>query len=357
MTIASTHQRALCEAEEFLRCRLLPEALRVWNHAERLGAAPDDCAAGRWQTYMLLGEFEAAWLESDAIRRRGLQDSHCFWRGEELTGKRVILRCLHGLGDAVQFLRYAPALRARASRLIIEVPPDLLELAPAFDGVEEVISWAEHAPAAAPEWDVQVEINELPYLFRTRVVDLPVAREYLHLPQMFRSSAKLLPSDPSSLCVGVVWASGSWNPGRSVPFDLFLPVLNTYGCEFWNLQGGEARNAWFTLEQSSRLHPAPECERSLTRMATLISQLDLVITCDTLAAHLAGALGIESWVMLEHAADWRWQHGRSDSPWYPSLRLFRQPRPGDWRTLIENLCVYLQERVPSHSSATATLNR
>jgi hypothetical protein len=220
-----------------------------------------------------------------------------------------------------------------------------------------VISWGEHAPAAAPEWDVQVEINELPYLFRTRAVDLPVAREYLHLPQMFRSNAELLPSDPSSLCVGVVWASGSWNPRRSVPFDLFLPMLNTCGCEFWNLQGGEARNAWLTLEQSSRLHPAHECERSLTRMAALISQLDLVITCDTLAAHLAGALGIESWVMLEHAADWRWQHARSDSPWYPSLRLFRQPRPGDWRTLIRNLCVDLQDRVRSHSSATATLNR
>lgn len=350
MTVASVQQVALEEAEELLRDRDLSAALAAWHYAENLGADPDRCAAGRWQTYMLLGKFEEAWRESDAIRRRGALDPHRFWEGEELTGKRVILRCLHGLGDAVQFLRYAPGLRAQASKLIVEVPPNLLTLAPALDGIGEVISWGESAPPFVPHWDVQVEVNELPYAFRTQSCDLPVATEYLRLPHALRCNAELRSFDRSRFRVGVVWAGGLWNASRSVPFNLLLPIFQTSNCEFWNLQGGRSREAWRSLSGGSHLHSAQECTGSVTKLAALIAQLDLVLTCDTLAAHLAGALGTTAWVMLEYAADWRWQHDRLDSPWYPSLRLFRQPHAGDWRTVIENVRISLEQCASSRAS-------
>ena len=173
--MSATKQRRLAWAEEQLQARNLWTAITAFNYAEACGENPDRCAAGRWLAQMLLGNFEAAWLESDAIRQRGGPDPHRFWQGEKLTGKRVILRCLHGLGDAVQFMRYVPAIQEQASELIIEVPPAMIELAPYFRGVRQAITWNEQAPLDPPAWDVQIEINELPYLFRTQTADLPLS--------------------------------------------------------------------------------------------------------------------------------------------------------------------------------------
>ncbi len=332
-----TGAETLGHAQDLLHQRQLDAAPEVFARAETLGADPDQCCGGRWLAYMLRGDFASAWAESDAIRERGTPDPNRLWQGEDLRGKRVILRCLHGFGDAVQFLRYIPALRSAAASLVVEVPPALVELAPCFTGVEQVITWGADAPLVAPEWDVQVEINELPYLFRTTAEELPLALKYLHLP-----NASL--EEVSSLRAGVVWASGHWNPSRSVPFELLRPVLDCGGCEFWNLQGGSMRGQWSELPPRPHLHNAEACEHSILGLAATIAQLDLVITSDTLAAHLAGALGVPAWVMLERAADWRWQHGRDDSPWYPSLRLFRQSRDGDWAGVIAGITEALQRR-------------
>ncbi len=355
MTTRLAERTGLLEAEELLRSRELRAALAAFDLAEDSGADPDRCAAGRWQANMLLGRFESAWRESDRIRAGGAPDPNRFWQGEDITGKRVVLRCLHGLGDAVQFLRYVPALQARVSRLIVQVPPSLLQLTSSVEGVREVISWEEHAPAKTPEWDVQLEINELPYLFRTQADDLPLAIRYLHPPPV-AASVFPRPADPCSLRVGVVWASGTWNVSRSVPFDIVQPLLSTTQCEFWNLQGGPERESWLSLGALPQLHPADECTHSLSHLAVLISKLDLIITSDTLAAHLAGALGVPAWVMLEHAADWRWQHRRADSPWYPSLCLIRQPQPGDWSSVIEEVCLRLRQCAASRYGLAATLN-
>jgi hypothetical protein len=263
---------------------------------------------------MLRGDFAQAWRASDRIRQRGAPDPHRFWQGEPLAGRRVILRCLHGFGDAVQFLRYAPNLRALASHVTVEVPPRLLELARCFDGVDEVITWDDEAPA----WDVQIEVMELAYFFRTQLTDLPIATRYLRLPA----------SPPrSGFRVGLAWTSGDWNPARSIPFPLVQPLLAPPGCEFINLQ--------HHAEPACALLPDPQASASVFGLASTIAQLDLAITVDTLAAHLAGALGIPCWVLLQHDADWRWMLNRDDSPWYPSLRLFRQPSPGDWVSVIK----------------------
>lgn len=346
MNLDFTPEEALEYAERLLANRQLAHAVPALNYAEHCGAHPDQCSSGRWLAAMLRGDFSAAWTECDAIRARGAPDPNRLWHGEDIRGKRVILRCLHGFGDAVQFLRYAPMLRALASTLIVEVPPAMLEIAPYFAGVDEVITWGEQAPAVAPEWDVQIEIVELPYFFRTRAEDLPIATKYLYVPRHVLRDVAPRPNSPDSLRIGLVWASGEWNPERSMPVHLLRPLLHTSDCEFWNLQGGPSREQWSQLGSSSVLHDAYSSSDTILKLASLIAQLDLVITPDTLAAHLAGALGTPAWVMLEHASDWRWMHARTDCPWYPSLRLFRQPSAGHWQGLIRHL-----------QSALATLAR
>ena len=349
------HPQAYQQAERLLHMRELDAALSAFARAKALGADPGECHAGRWMAHMLQGNFMPAWQESDAIRNQGTADPHRFWQGEELHGKSVILRCLHGLGDAVQFFRYVPALRSLVKRLVIEVPPALLELAPYFAGVQEVITWGSGAPLIAPSWDVQIEINELPYLFRTTEEHLPIATSYLHLPSDSRGCPEAPTAKSPLRKVGVVWASGDWKPSRSLPFELLRPVLSCADCEFWNLQGGPERRRWLELAPASHLNDADASEHSVLALAETIAQLDLIITSDTLAAHLAGALGVPGWVLLERAADWRWQHGREDSPWYPSLRLFRQDRDGDWERVITRITNEIRTVPLRHPMVACTL--
>jgi hypothetical protein len=223
------------------------------------------------------------------------------------------------------------------SRLIIEASPYLVELLRCIEGVEEVFPWGQEE-AKAQLWDLQVELMELPYIFRTSLKELPLCSRYLNVPEDAIRQAACNMGHPELPRIGVVWSSGEWNPSRSMPLQVLKPVFNVGRCEFWNLQGGAIRQQWGTLLCSSALRDAPEiCDGGLVPLAAVISQLDLVITVDTLTAHLAGALGVPGWVMLQEIADWRWMIDREDSPWYPSLRLFRQKRQGDWQEVVEEV--------------------
>ena len=362
-------EELIVAAETALAAEDLPATLRLAEAAERAGAEPDRCAGNRWLAAMLGGAFERAWVESDAIRRRGAPDPHRFWLGEspeELRGKRVILRSLHGFGDAVQMFRFLPRLRALASELTVEVPPRMVELAPCFDGMGEVITWGEGAPAEPPAWDAQVEVMELPYLLRVGTEDLWPCAGYLRVSDALRAEAVSLVrgaaagrvdeagNDASSgggaqnsvvktrskPRVGVVWTAGHWNPTRSIPFALVETLGQVNGCVFWSLEGRSGRERDAVLPAGWR--DAYELGDGLLRMAAAVEQMDLVITVDTLAAHLAGALGVPCWVLLQQRADWRWMSGRADSPWYPSLRLWRQQKPGDWAGLMAEVAAALR---------------
>lgn len=291
-------------------------------------ATEDQASSKRWMLAMLGGDFEAAWRESDAIRARGVADPHRFWLGGSLRGKRVIVRCLHGFGDTVQMLRYASALNERSETVVWEVPPRMLPLAPYFQGVERVMTWGEEAPL----WDVQVEVMELPYLMRTSLQELPVATDYLKLPDAVVEEAGRAMGKKRQPRVGLVWVSGDWNASRSVPFATIAELLQVEGVEFWNIQGGASAGE---AASSGTRDATAICGEGQLALTAAIANLDLVITVDTLAAHLAGAMGKPVWVMLQFATDWRWMVERADSPWYPSMRLFRQRAQGDWQTVVD----------------------
>ena len=299
-------------AELYLSQRDLTRAAHYFKQAKKQGTS-DRVDAGLWQLHMLSGDFEQAWQASDRIRARTSKDPHRFWTGESIVRKDVLIRSLHGLGDAVQMFQYAGQLSSLANSVTWQVPPKLQELAGYFQDVDHVITWDQPC-----RWDLQVEITELPYLFRSTLPNLPFVSGYLTLPVRPRGSGR-----PR---VGVVWASGEWNQSRSVSLAALNPILSTRGCDFISLQGDGLAS---TDDRLTNIDPG------LLPLATVMAGLDLVITVDTLAAHLGGALRIPTFVLLEQTADWRWMTGRDDCPWYPSLRLFRQPTAGDWETPIE----------------------
>ncbi len=309
-------------AASFLQNRNIKQALECADAAELLGYNQDDCSALRWDCWMLLGQFENAWAESDRIAARGGHDPHRFWDGQPLVGQRVMLRCLHGLGDAIQFIRYAPFIREQASSLVVETHPALVRLLRDVKGIDRVVTWGSGAPAEAPQWDVQIEINELPRIFRCTIATIPAQIPYISVPP------KLSKLNVGRKRIGLVWASSAWNPARSVPINLLLEALSGVDADLFSLQHGLDRTA---------LTPARAEEGDVFETAEDMMTMDLIISADTMTAHLAGALGIPVWVLLPFQADWRWMLDRSDSPWYPTMRLFRQPSQGDWAGALQLL--------------------
>ena len=323
------------EAERALADGHFAEAVRLFDGAEPHVVDRDRCAGGRWMAHMMRGDFEAAWRESDSVRKRGRPDPHRFWNGEAFAGKRVMLRSLHGFGDAVQMLRFLPRLTAQASGVVLEVAPRLVSLARCFAGTQEVITWGEGAPVRQPAWDVQLEVTELPYALRVNTGELEPKQGYLCLPEEERARACEVVSTSARPRVGLVWSAGEWNPTRSVPFAMLERKLLVAGdVSFWSLQGEPERSAWQGRGEHARCFDSFLCGDGLVPMAAVVEQMDLVITVDTLAAHLAGALGVPCWLLLQHHADWRWMAAREDTPWYPSLRLWRRRAEGDWSELL-----------------------
>ena len=298
--------------------------------AEKLGA--------QWLSSMLAGNFEQAWCVNDRLREMGAEDPHRFWQGEDFSCKRVIVRCLHGFGDSVQLLRYLPQLRKQASKVYVEVAPRFVELATCLAGIDEIITWGPDAPLITPEWDVQMEVMELPYVFRTQIDQLPLAQRYLRIDVPPKG-------DVTKLQVALSWTAGEWNAARGVPFQALNPILDVGGCDFWNLTAELAPTTPYRVIREDDI-----CRSTLLGLAQRIAASDLVITVDTLAAHLAGAMGVPAWLMLQHETDWRWMSARDDSPWYPSIRIFRQSSNGDWQGVTGRIAEHLCQLVTRKSS-------
>jgi hypothetical protein len=232
------------------------------------------------------------------------------WDGRPLAGQRVLVRCYHGLGDTIQFARFFTPLAALASELVIWAPPALVELLRTVDGVTRVLPLHDGAPEI--DYDVDIESMEIPHALRVSLAELPARVPYFAVPAAERFS--------KGTSVGVVAQSGDWDASRSVPPELLATLP---GVSVLNLQLGDPIPAARDISTPDAL-----------QLAARIRALDLVISVDTMVAHLAGALGVRTWTLLKADADWRWMDDRSDSPWYPTMRLFRQPRAGAWDDVL-----------------------
>ncbi|MBV9813098.1 MAG: hypothetical protein JO326_10100 [Acetobacteraceae bacterium] len=275
-----------------------------------------------WVAAMRAGDIAAAFALSDAVlRSRHPSDAdnprlpyhlRWVWDGTPCDGRDVLVRCYHGLGDTIQFSRFLPALAARARTVHVEAQPTLLPLLSAIPGVARWIAFREDAPA--PPRQVNLEIMELAHALRLGPEDIAA-------PKLPVAGLRLAPSPVWGVC----WRAGDWDPQRSVPAASLLAALRQSGTRFVSLQRGpgadEAGDAF--------LNPGDR-SADVLRTASLLRGVDAVATVDTMVAHLAGALGCRTALLLKAEADWRWMGERTDSVWYPSLRLFRQRTPGDW---------------------------
>jgi hypothetical protein len=323
-------------ASGLLEKRRVAEALQAYDRAERQGHPQSQCAAGRWFCWMLAGDFESAWRESDLIEATGASDPNRLWDGRSFEGKRVLLRALHGYGDAIQFIRYAPLIRRRAKKLIVQTHPEMIDLMRSVEGVDEAITWPD-SPSDRGRWDQQIEIMELPRAFRTTANSVPARVPYVSIEStLIAESRKRLPRT-SKPRVGLLWASSQYNVSRSMRLEVMAPLLAMRRFEFHSFQRGPERDELERIGKRFTIHDTAQHSASMLDTAADLSNMDLIISVDTFAAHLAGALNRTVWLMLPWAADWRWMLDTEMSPWYPSMRLFRQPAPGDWKSVIASV--------------------
>ncbi len=253
------------------------------------------------------------------------------WDGTPFYGRQVLIRCYHGLGDTLQFARYLPLLRPFVASLTVEVQPALLSLLASIPSVDRLIPFRPDAPAPPAECDI--EIMELAHALRLPPKAAP--------PTWLR----ITPVSARQGTLGLCWQAGDWDRERSLP-EYLMAAFTDWPC--------------VTLQPEAtdlRVLNTAGCPRDIAGTAGLIAALDLVITVDTMVAHLAGSLNRPTWLILKHDADWRWMERRADSPWYPSLRLYRQPRAGDWESVIkritDDLLVFDLSRAPERPLRTA----
>jgi hypothetical protein len=182
---------------------------------------------------------------------------------------------------------------------------------------------------------------ELAYAFRSTLETLPNVTPYLPLEKVDARAAELATLIGNArLRVGLLWAASEWDSSRSIPIDLLKPLACAAGVEFFSLQQGAGEHEW--SHAPFQMRSLSVHTRDVVSAAAAMSKLDLIITVDSMAAHLAGAFARPVWVLLQHASDWRWMKGRADSPWYPRMRLFRQREPGNWGSAVQELAAALR---------------
>jgi hypothetical protein len=273
------------------------------------------------------------------------------WLGEPLNGRRILLHAEQGLGDTIQFCRYAPLVAARGGRVILEVPRKLLRLLSGLRGVTQLVAAGDPLPA----FDVQCSLMSLPLAFRTRLDTIPAQVPYLAARPETVAYWRHRLGPWTRRRVGLVWSGGfrpdqpeshAVNERRNIPLRL-IAQLNQPAIDFVSLQKGEpAESELIALKDAvwpggNLTNAAPELD-DFEDTAGLIETLDLVISVDTSTAHLAAAMGKPVWLLNRFDSCWRWLEQREDSPWYPTLRLFRQTTRGDWQAVTQRVSAALQ---------------
>lgn len=305
-----------------------------------LSIAPD-FAAAHWNlalNLLLQGnypegwrEYEWRWLKPDftsPLRHAEVP----LWDGSPLHGRTILLHAEQGFGDAIQFVRYAPLVARLGGNVVLECHPQLVSLFQGINGLTSVVAFGEQIPAC----DCQAPLLTLPRIFGTTLGNIP---ECLYLSSSAERLAKWQQSTSlySGPRIGIVWAGSSIHPNdnfRSLPLAFLSSLAEFSEIKFFSLQMGDAKHQLKQSPLAERVIDLTDQIYDFADTAALIEQLDLIISIDTSVAHLAGTLGRPVWLLLPYAPDWRWLLERSDTPWYPSMRIFRQIQPGDWSGVI-----------------------
>jgi tetratricopeptide (TPR) repeat protein len=324
----------------------LTEAVALFKQAQRL---KPDFADAHWSEgliQLLTGDLGAGWLKFEWrwLRRGASPHGHRqpAWDGSRLDGKTILLHCEQGFGDTIQFIRYARVVKDKGGTVVVFCPAPLLRLLRNVAGIDVLVSERDSIPPC----DCQAALLSLPMLFGTTIRTIPAGIPYLHADAdpVTRWRERLAPLD--GIRIGLVWAgdprphdlaANGMDLRRSLRLEQFAPLAGLSGVRFISLQkgqpAGQARHpppGFALIDWTAELNDFADT-------AALVASLDLIISVDTSVAHLAGALGRPVWLLSRFDGCWRWLTNRDDSPWYPTLRLFRQPQAGDWGAVLDQL--------------------
>lgn len=328
--------------------RMGKPAEAITNYDQAIRVKPDygDAHWNKSLALLLLGEFEPGWREYEwrwrtrTFTKRSLPQP--VWDGSSLVGSTILLCAEQGLGDTLQFVRFIPLVKERVGRVLFECPKALLKMLADFEGIDQLVG----VGSPLPPFDVHASLLSLPGTFGTNLSNIPARIPYLSaqptLVDHWRAELEKL----TGFKIGIAWKGSAANLAdsrRSIPLAQFASLGRVPGVTLLSLQKGpgaeqirQVADQFKVVDLGDRLD---EANGAFMDTAAVMKNLDLVITADTATAHLAGALGVPVWIALPCMPDWRWLLERSDSPWYPSVRLFRQLRPGDWTDVFERMAV------------------
>ncbi len=284
---------------------------------------------------LLLGEYAEGWVEHewrwkrDDPEHRGRGFAQPLWDGSRLDGRTILVHAEQGLGDAIQFIRYMPFVAERGGRVVVECHPMVIRLFKDFPGIDQLVN----GESPLPHFDVQTPFLTLPTTFGTTVETIPAEAGYLRAEPGLVGFWRRRMAEFAGRKIGLCWQGNPNFPGdpwRSIPLKHFGVLVDDPSSTFVNLHKGDGEAQIRECGFADRIvNFSPEVE-SLVDTAAIMEKLDLIITSDTSVAHLAGALGKPTWVLLQSVPDWRWLMDRDDMPWYPTMRLFRQRKLNDW---------------------------
>lgn len=330
-------------------------ALESYSKAASL--APNDALTNfSWGLSLLRnGEFAAGWKAAEYrlnLPSINLSQNHLsnapLWEGQSLFSQTLLIHAEQGLGDTIQFIRYYYEVAHRCGQVILEVQKGVKALIADMPGITNVYA----AGDALPEYDYQIPLMSLPYILGTRLDNVPAPIPYISAPSDKTEQWRKILAPYVGLKVGLVWGGSPHHKGnrfRSIPLAAFAPLAECRNVTFFSLQKGPPETEMANHPLGDRLVNTSPQQANFLDTAALIANLDLVITIDTSVLHLAGAMGKPTWVLLAYSADWRWLMDREDTPWYPSIKLFRQKSLGDWDECMARVKGELTALAPSTS--------
>lgn len=324
------------------------DAARTW--LTRAMTRPEMTSEAQWNralVNMLSGRLAEGWRDFEArwsVPTSDVASRHYAaprWEGETLAGRRILLHAEQGLGDTIQFIRFIPAVAALGGEVIFESQRALVPLLTGFPGVSKIVARGD----PLPHFDCHTSLMSLPWLLGT-FEDPASGTPYLARPS--RPLPDIIQWPKAGRRIGLVWSGNPQhrdNGKRSLPVEelvrLAEGLLGRADVSLFSLHIGPRSEELRDRVRFERVHDLPPGLQDFVGTAAVVSTLDLVITVDTVAGHLSGALGRPTWILLHHIPDWRWRLDRNDSPWYRTVRLFRQERAGDWSAVIDNVLAEL----------------
>lgn len=321
----------------------IEEALAQYDLAVRIDPEAPSIRWNRAIALLQAGDHQRGWIEYEWRFRRPATPMRPFqqplWDGSELHGRTILIHPEQGLGDAIQFARYIPLIKARGGRVILECPSPLAAVLSTCSGIDEMVTEGQQPPA----FDVHLPVMSAPRVFQTTLATVPAETPYLHVDPLRQEHWHSIIAGHSAgrMKIGIAWQGNphhQLDQFRSIALEQFRPISQVPGVALFSLQRGPGTEQLDRF--GSQLGVIELTDRAVTTpndwadAAAIMKCLDLVITVDTATAHLAGALGVPVWILLSSSPDWRWLTKRSDSPWYPTARLFRQKTLDDWETVM-----------------------